>query len=266
MIRRLHRKYALVLGALGAVALVVGLKLGARALGWEVLSLNPLLSGIVAADVFLMGFLLTGVLTDYKESERLPGEIAASLEVFFDEASTLYERTQDEAAFQFLTFIQALGESIHDWFYKKERTNTLMDRLSELNRFFFALDPLAQSGTIQRLKQEQQTLRRTIIRIHTIRETTFVSAGYLIAEWTTAVVALALVLSKVGPFFESMFIVGVIIFLLSYLILLIRDLENPFAYYDEHSSADVSLKPLENSIARIKTRRESASAHNEKVA
>jgi len=194
------------------------------------------------------------------------GEIAASLEVFFDEASTLYERTQDEAAFQFLTFIQALGESIHDWFYKKERTNTLMDRLSELNRFFFALDPLAQSGTIQRLKQEQQTLRRTIIRIHTIRETTFVSAGYLIAEWTTAVVALALVLSKVGPFFESMFIVGVIIFLLSYLILLIRDLENPFAYYDEHSSADVSLKPLENSIARIKTRRESASAHNEKVA
>ena len=124
MIRRLHRKYALVLGALGAVALVVGLKLGARALGWEVLSLNPLLSGIVAADVFLMGFLLTGVLTDYKESERLPGEIAASLEVFFDEASTLYERTQDEAAFQFLTFIQALGESIHDWFYKKERTNT----------------------------------------------------------------------------------------------------------------------------------------------
>ena len=116
------------------------------------------------------------------------------------------------------------------------------------------------------MKQEQQTLRRTIIRIHTIRETTFVSAGYLIAEWTTAVVALALVLSKVGPFFESMFIVGVIIFLLSYLILLIRDLENPFGYYDEHSTADVSLKPLEKSIARIKARREGVSAHDKKAA
>ena len=67
-------------------------------------------------------------------------------------------------------------------------------------------------------------------------------------------IALALILSKVGPFFESMFIVGVIIFLLSYLILLIRDLENPFGYYDEHSTADVSLKPLEATIARMASR------------
>ncbi len=254
MFRRLHRKYALVLGALGAVLLVIALKLGAHWLGWEILSLNPLLSGIVAADVFLMGFLLTGVLTDYKESERLPGEIAASLEVFFDEASSLCDRTKDPAAMELLGSVEALARSIHAWFYKKERTNALLDRISGLNRLFVALEPLTQVGYILRLKQEQQALRRVIIRIHSIRETTFVSAGYLIAEWTTAVVALALVLSKVGPFFESMFIVGVIIFLLSYLILLIRDLENPFGYYDEHSTADVSLKPLEATIARMTSR------------
>ena len=258
MFRRLHRKYALALGALGAVLLVIALKLGAHSLGWEILSLNPLLSGIVAADVFLMGFLLTGVLTDYKESERLPGELAASLEVFFDEASSLYERTKDPVAAELLAFVDAFAESIHAWFYKKERTGALMDRISELNRLFVSLEPLTQAGYILRLKQEQQTLRRTIIRIHTIRETKFVSAAYLIAEWITVLLTVALILSNVGPTFESLFIVGAIVFLLSYLILLIRDLENPFGYYDEHSTADVSLKPLDDAIARMKARMGSA--------
>jgi hypothetical protein len=43
-------------------------------------------------------------------------------------------------------------------------------------------------------------------------------------------------------------------FLLSYLILLIRDLDNPFGYYEGSSGEDVSLKPLEDCIARIKSR------------
>jgi hypothetical protein len=50
----------------------------------------------------------------------------------------------------------------------------------------------------------------------------------------------------------------VIMFLLSYLILLIRDLDNPFGYYEGASGEDVSLKPLEDFIARIKTRADAA--------
>ena len=80
MFRRIQRKHARIIGnALVVVAVVIALKAAAHALGWEALSLNPLLSGIVAADVFLMGFLLSGVLADFKESEKLPGEVAASL-------------------------------------------------------------------------------------------------------------------------------------------------------------------------------------------
>ena len=45
-----------------SVAVVVALKLAAHWLGWEFISLNPLFSGIIAANVFLMGFLLSGVL------------------------------------------------------------------------------------------------------------------------------------------------------------------------------------------------------------
>jgi uncharacterized membrane protein len=52
------------------VAVVVVAKLLAHYVNWEPISLNALFTGIIAANVFLMGFLLSGVLSDYKESER----------------------------------------------------------------------------------------------------------------------------------------------------------------------------------------------------
>jgi hypothetical protein len=246
-----RRKYGLLGRATVVVLVSIALKLAAHRLGWEFLSLNPLFSGIVAANVFLMGFLLSGVLNDYKESERLPGELAASLEVFVDEAAAIHARSKSPAASEFSGFVRELAVSIHAWFHKKERTSALMQRLGEFDRYFLAFEPLVQANYIVRLKQEQSTLRRLLIRIHTIRETSFISSGYLIAELTTLLLGAGLILAKIDPFYESLFFVGVIMFLLSYLILLIRDLDNPFGYYERNSGADVSLKPLEDLVARL---------------
>ena len=90
-----------------------------------------------------------------------------------------------------------------------------------------------------------------MIRIHTIRDTSFVSSGYLIAEVTTVFLAGGLILAKIDPFYESLFFVGVITFLLTFLILLIRDLDNPFGYYESDSTEDVSLKPLDDLIDKL---------------
>src|SRR5690349_24410620 len=76
----------LMLRALPFVVGAVALKGICLALDFHPLDLNPLLSGLVAANVFLLGFLLAGTLADYKEAEKLPGEIAASLETICDEA------------------------------------------------------------------------------------------------------------------------------------------------------------------------------------
>jgi len=244
----------MLLGAVGVVAVALGLKVAAHALGWEILALNALLSGIVAANVFLMGFLISGVLGDYKEAERLPGELAASLEVLAEEGEAIRARSKSPAAIEFLVQVESLARSLHAWFHKRERTRTVLDQLSGLNVHFAAFETETQVGYILRMKGEQQAIRRALIRAHTIRETSFIGAGYRIAEWTTGLVIIALVLVSIEPFVESVFTVGVIIFLLSYLILLIRDLENPFAYYVAHSTANVSLKPLEDAIARLAAR------------
>jgi predicted membrane chloride channel (bestrophin family) len=114
------------------------------------------------------------------------------------------------------------------------------------------MEQWAQATLVARLKQEQSNLRRSIIRIHTIRETSFISSGYLLADLITILLCVGLVLARIEPFYESLFFVGVISYLMIYLLLLIRDLDNPFGYYDRHSGEDVSLKPLEDTVRRIK--------------
>lgn len=53
-------------------------------------------------------------------------------------------------------------------------------------------------------------------------------------------------------FHESLFFVGLITFLFSFLGLLIRDLDNPFGYYDGASGEDVSLRPLGATADRLR--------------
>jgi len=64
-----------------------------------------------------------------------------------------------------------------------------------------------------------------------------------------------------GPFSASLFFVGVISYLMIYLLMLIRDLDNSFGYYDRHSGEQVSLKPLEDRPFQIEhlVERETAS-------
>ena len=256
MYQQIRRKRMLILNTIFSVAIVVALKLASHGLGWEVISLNSLFSGIVAANVFLMGFLLSGVLADYKESERLPGELAASLETMADEAATVYEFKQAEPARQLLDSLQTLSQSIKDWFYKRVPTRQLMAALGSLNHCFFGLEGATQANFIARLKQEQSNIRRVLIRIHTIRETSFIPSGYLIADITTSLLLMGLILSKIEPFYESLFFVGVITFLLRFLGLLIRDLDNPFGFYEGGSQEDVSLKPIDDVLARLAVIRE----------
>lgn len=252
MSRILNKRSVILLNTLLTVTVVMGIKLLAHWLGWEVISLNPLFSGIVAANVFLMGFLLSGVLADYKESERLPGELAASIETIADEAAIVYESRKAEVARQFLAYLLGLTVSIKNWFHKKEHTRTLMFTLGEMAHHFANLEGLTQANFIARLKQEQSNIRRMLIRIHTVRETSFIPSGYIIAHVTTMLLLAGLVLVKIDPFYESLFFVGVITFLLRFLGLLIQDLDNPFGYYESDSIEDVSLKPLDDVIARLR--------------
>lgn len=246
------KSYRLAALSAASALLVIGAKLAAHQLGWERITLNPLLSGLVAANVFLMGFLLSGVLSDYKESEKLPGELAAGLATIADDFVALAEPKHEAVRRDGLAQMLRLATGIHDWMLRRQSTDATLDQVSDLVPLFTRIEPFIPANYTVRLKQEQNNLRRSLIRINTIRETSFIPSGYVISEIVTAFLTVGLILIKVDLLYEALFVVGVITFLFSFLALLIRDLDNPFGYDDQSSAEDVSLAPLLVAIERLR--------------
>jgi predicted membrane chloride channel (bestrophin family) len=85
-----------------------------------------------------------------------------------------------------------------------------------------------------------------------------VETGYAIAEVTSVLLIVGFLFSKIDPFYESLFFVGLITFFLTYMLALIKDLDDPFGYGPQGGGADeVSLVPLAELSARLKRRGES---------
>src|SRR5687767_12642071 len=73
-------KWKLMLGIIPIVGLVVGIRQILRyAFGFEGLIEFSDVSVVLSGGVFLLGFMLAGTISDYKEAEKLPGEIVAGL-------------------------------------------------------------------------------------------------------------------------------------------------------------------------------------------
>jgi predicted membrane chloride channel (bestrophin family) len=247
----IQRRYRPLLRVGVIVSFVVAAKVGVHALGWEVISINPLFSGVVAANVFLMGFLLSGVLADFKESERMPGELAASLENLAQEVRGVRMARPEAQVGPCLRLVSQLGHEILHWFHKRLQTADLLERVNDLTPQLAAMEAWSQATLVARLKQEQSNLRRFIVRIDTIRETSFISSGYVLADVIRVFLCAGLLFAKMKPLYESLFFVTIIAYFMIYLLMLIRDLDNPFGFYERSSGEDISLEPLEAAAQRL---------------
>jgi len=235
------------------ILLVVILKFLSHRLGYEVITLNALFTSLVAGTIFLIGFLISGILSDYKESEKIPSEFSASLESMYDESYTIYKSKNSKTGKEFIKYQKQFISSINDWFYKKEKTQSILDKLAKMNVYFVGFDKEGiQSGYIMKMKNEQNNLRKIILRIHTIRDTNFIASAYAIVEALAFAIGIGMILIKIDPFYESLFFTVLVMFLVTYMIFLIKDLDNPFDYSSNgETGTEVSLKPIHDFENRI---------------
>jgi hypothetical protein len=209
------------------------------------IGLTTLFGSMVAANVFVLGFLLAGTLADYKESERLPGELASSVETITDECLITYKNKRAQPALDAVAYMSDFSSALRRWFYKEERTKDLLARVSGMNEFLLAFESLTQPNFIVRMKQEQNNIRRMILRIDAIRDTPFLSVGYSMSYIGTAALLAGLLFANIEPYYEATFYLAAIGFLMIYLTVLIKDIDNPFDHYKGGAeSAHVSLKPV----------------------
>ncbi len=244
--RKKLMNWSLVLKVSPYVLAVALLKWITHKYGLEVMELNALFTSLVAGTIFLIGFLISGVLSDYKESEKIPTEMAASLRTLWDDTYTVFKTKNSHVALRFLAYQEEFAGTIIDWLYKKERTSSMLHKISLMNDFFVDMDKEGvQANYIIKMKNEQNSLRKLVMRVDTIRDTEFVGSAYVIVETMGALVALGLLVIKIEPVYASLFLTLVVTFLIFYMFLLIKDLDNPFDYRaNGESGTEISLKPL----------------------
>jgi hypothetical protein len=249
--KEIVQKWSIALRILPLVLIVSILKFLSHKFGFEVMELNALFTSLVAGTIFLIGFLISGVLTDYKESEKIPSELAGSLRNLLDDTITINKGKNSDTARQFIDFQKNFVVLLQEWFYKKERTSTILNKISQMNDFFIELDKEGiQANYIIKMKNEQNNIRRIILRVDTIRDTEFVGSAYAIVESMGFLTALGLILIKIEPFYASLFLTLLITFLISYMFLLIKDLDNPFDYKIKgETGTEISLKPFHDIVS-----------------
>jgi hypothetical protein len=122
----------------------------------------------------------------------------------------------------------------------------LLDKLSLMNDYFIALEKEGiQANYIIKMKNEQNNIRRIVMRIDTIRDTEFVGSAYAIVEAMGFLTVVGLLIIRIEPYYASLFLTLLITFLISYMFLLIKDLDNPFDYVSNgEGGTEISLKPL----------------------
>jgi predicted membrane chloride channel (bestrophin family) len=218
------------------------------------LELSPLLTGLIAAEVFIVGFLLSGTAADFKEAERLPGDLVAGLESIADECLIMDAELKLSEARECLSLLAAISRSVRLWLQHDEGLDDVIADLRRLNPLFMVFAAKIQPGFTTRLKAEQGNLRKLVIRMDTMRRTSYVSAGYFIAEVTGLMILCLLLMTQIGQLVPTILVVGVITYLLVYALWLIRDIDNPFEYRGgQPGAADVDHNVLERCEARLRT-------------
>jgi hypothetical protein len=243
---KIWQKWSIAFRIIPLLLSIAILKILSHKFNFELIELNALFTSLIAGTIFLIGFLISGVLSDYKESEKLPSELSASIKNLYDDAYTIYKGKNSQNAARFIEFQKEFTHSLTDWFYKKEGTASMLKKISQMNDFFIELDNEGiQPGYIIKMKNEQNNLRKMILRIDTIRDTDFIGSAYAILEAMGFLIALCLVIIKIEPFYASLFFSLLVTFLISYMFLLIKDLDNPFDYAENgERGTEISLKPI----------------------
>jgi hypothetical protein len=249
-------KWRLMLTTLPFVAVALAVKFGldhAGYKGWiEFGDLGPLLT----VGAFLIGFMLAGTMADYKESERMPGELACALETIEDTTAVAARAKKlDEKAL--LGKVWAVTESVTGWLSRKRPVADVYTALTGLGEVASSLEAAGSTPHAIRVTNEAHGLRKIVTRVEVISRTGFLQSGYALLEFMVLAIVVLLLTAHFKSRLSMYLLITFISFVYVYMLRLIKDIDDPFEYNGElkqSGSADVDPTPLVDYAARAKAR------------
>lgn len=239
------------ISALTALA-VVAFKYMFHYFGWEPIEQSSLHNGVLSSATFVIGFLLSATINDYKESERIPAEFAANVEDMYADAKEIHKTYPD---FDLESFRKQLL-NITKKFNAVVRNNDrgVSDKIRELSVYFAQME---KSGVppnfVVKLKQQQALLLKHRKRVTYIQRIKFIPSATILSRSIVFLVLGLLILTNVDPFYGSLAIVGIISFVMVYMMILIDVISTPF-HAAGKTQDDVSMFLLEDAVYYLKSK------------
>ncbi len=208
--------------------ILLAARYGVHRADWEFVTAGPLLTTVVSGGIFVVALVVAGTLTDYKESERVPAEIVGALSSILTDARAW---KKEKPAFD-LASLERRAQNVLATFrsdLQSPGSRTCLDAINSLSESFAEMDRLEVIATyISRLRGEQATLRKVVLRVYHIQETEFVPSAYVLI-WTILLLAVGvLTFTKSEGGTEAYVLLGAIYFFLFYLARLLKILDTPF--------------------------------------
>jgi len=246
-------KWRLFLKVLPLTALFALAKVGVHTLGFEPWEFDSLTGSLFGASTFVLAFVLSGTLAAYSASEDMVLQFINAIESIED-INGYVARLQPSLETARLTMCLAdLLAQLAQWLANQVDFEVIDASLADLNQILADLRLNSGDSVVDRGLPELARMRILVSRMASNRDSDFLGPAYAILEIFLVGAVVALLLIGADRFSENMVVSCFLFTSFTYLLLLIRDLDNPFQY-DGTSCVDVDLSVLNSCRQRLLAR------------
>jgi hypothetical protein len=246
-------KWRLFLKVLPLTGLFALAKFGVHGLGLEPWEFDSLTGSLFGASTFVLAFVLSGTLAAYNASEDMVVQFINAIESI-DDINNYVARLQPSLETTRLTSCLAnlLGQ-LAQWLANRVGFEVIDASLADLNQSLADLRQNSGDSVVDRGLPELARMRILVNRMASNRDSDFLGPAYAMLEIFLVGAVVALLLIGAERFSENMVVSCFLFTSFTYLLLLIRDLDNPFQY-DGTSCVDVDLSVLNSCRQRLLAR------------
>jgi hypothetical protein len=206
---------------------------------------------------FVIGLILAGTMSDYKESEKIPGEIASNLEALEDHvllAIRTYKPAEGKPDIdkeKLYTRLKELTHSVVAWFKTLEKdSKTIYTAIRRMNEMAYYISSIGgEKEAVKGLQDNLNQLRKNITRAYYIARTDFLAPAYFLLMSIVGCVIVLLLMCKFKTPMAAYGVTAFVSFIFIYLVQLIKGLDDPFDYGVD--DVNVDLLPMERFKTRI---------------
>ena len=246
-------KWSLFLKVLPLTALFALAKVGVHTLGFEPWEFDSLTGSLFGASTFVLAFVLSGTLAAYNASEDMVAQFVNAVESIQDINNYLARLQPNLDTARLTSCLVDLVGKLLQWLTNQVGLEVIDASLADLNHTLADLRLNSGDSVVDRGLAELARMRILANRMASNRDSDFLGPAYAMLEIFLVGAVVALLLIGADRFSENMVVSCFLFTSFTYLLLLIRDLDNPFQY-DGNSCVDVDLSILNTCRQRLLAR------------